>query len=95
MQFSVVFVHSNGKTKEYIFFDNSIRQCVIKCIAFINYMFRFCGISVVYIFPTNDPSEIRTVYRKYKGARGDYKIVQYPIERQMTLDFVRAKFLES
>lgn len=95
MQFSVVFVHSDGKTKEYIFFDNSIRQCVIKCTAFINYMFRFCGISVVYIFPTNDTTVLHTVYRKYNGARGDYKIVQCPIEGQMTLDFVRAKFLDS
>lgn len=95
LRFSVVFIDVMGKTKEFIFFDNSIRQCVIKCIALINYMFRYGGMSVVYIFPTNDTTILRTAYGKADGLRGEYKLIQCPIEGQMTLDFVRAHFLDN
>lgn len=95
LRFSVVFIDVMGKTKEFIFFDNSIRQCVIKCIALINYMFRYGDMSVVYIFPTNDTTILRTAYGKADGLRGEYKLIQCPIEGQMTLDFVRAHFLDN
>lgn len=95
LRFAVVFIDIMGKTKEFIFFDNSIRQCYIKCIALINYMFRFGGMSVVYIYPTNDTTILRTVFGKADGMTGEYKLIEAPIEGQMTLDFVRAKFLDS
>ena len=95
LRFAVVFIDIMGKTKEFIFFDNSIRQCVIKCIVLINYMFRFGGMSVVYIYPTNDTTKLRTVYGKADGMAGEYKLIEGPIEGQMTLDFVRGKFLDN
>lgn len=95
LRFAVVFIDIMGKSKEFIFFDNSIRQCVLKCTALINYMFRFGGMSVVYIYPTNDTTILRTVYGKADGLTGEYKLIESPIEGQMTLDFVRAKFLDS
>lgn len=95
LRFAVVFIDIMGKSKEFIFFDNSIRQCVLKCTALINYMFRFSGMSVVYIYPTNDTTILRTVYGKADGLTGEYKLIESPIEGQMTLDFVRAKFLDS
>lgn len=94
LRFSIIFINNMGKTKEFIFFDNSIRQCYIKCIALINYMFRFGGMTVVYIFPTNDTTVLRTAFRRADGMRGEYKIIECPIEGRMTLEFVRAKFLE-
>lgn len=94
LRFSVVFIDIMGKTKEFIFYDNSVQQCVIKCTALINYMLRYGGMSVVYIFPTNDITILRSVYSKVDGLRGGYKLIECPIEGQMTLDFVRAKFLE-
>lgn len=95
LRFAVVFIDIMGKSKEFIFFDNSIRQCVIKCIALINYMFRFGGMSVVYIYPTNDTTILRTVYGKADGLTGEYKLIEGPIEGQMTLDYVRGKFLDN
>lgn len=95
LRFSVVFIDIMGKTKEFIFFDNSISLCVTKCTALINYMFRFGGMSVVYIFPTNDTTFHRTAYGKADGLRGEYKLIQCPIEGQLTLDFVRAQFLDN
>ena len=94
LRFAVVFIDIMGKTKEYIFYDNSIRQCVIKCIALINYMFRYGGMSVVYIYPTNDTTILRTVYGKADGMSGIYKLIEGPIEGQMSLDYVRGKFLD-
>lgn len=95
LRFAVVFIDIMGRSKEFIFFDNSIRQCVLKCTALINYMFRFGGMSVVYIYPTNDTTILRTVYGKADGLTGEYKLIESPIEGQMTLDFVRAKFLDN
>ena len=95
LRFAIVFIDIMGNTKEFIFFDNSIRQCVIKCIALINYMFRFGGMSVVYIYPTNDTTILRTVYGKADGLTGEYKLIEGPIEGQMTLDYVRGKFLDN
>lgn len=95
LRFSIVFINNKGKTKEFIFFDNSIRQCYIKCIALINYMFRFSGMTVVYIFPTNDTTILRTAFRKADGMMGEYKIIECPIEGQMTLEFVKAQFLDN
>lgn len=95
LRFSVVFIDIMGKTKEFIFFDKSIRNCEIKCNALINYMFRYGGMSVVYIFPTNDTTILTTAYGKADGMMGQYKLIERPIEGQMTLDFVRAKFLDS
>lgn len=95
LRFSVVFIDIMGKTKEFIFYDNSISLCVTKCTAFINYMLRYGSMSVVYIFPTNDTTIHRTAYGKVDGFRGVYKLIQCPIEGQLTLDFVRAQFLDS
>ena len=95
LRFAVVFIDIMGNTNEFIFFDNSIRQCVIKCIALINYMFRFGGMSVVYIYPTNDTTILRTVYGKADGMTGEYKLIEGPIEGQMSLDYVRGKFLDN
>ena len=95
LRFAVVFIDIMGKTKEFIFYDNSIRQCVIKCIALINYMFRYGGMSVVYIYPTNDTTILRTVYGKADGMNGIYKLIEGPAGGQMTLDYVRGKFLDN
>ena len=95
LRFAVVFIDIMGRTNEFVFFDNSIRQCVIKCIALINYMFRFGGMSVVYIYPTNVTTKLRTVYGKADGMAGEYKLIEGPAEGQMSLDYVRGKFLDN
>ena len=76
LRFSLVFIDKSGETVEYIFFDSSISQCVIKTIGFVNYMFQVRAMKVVYIFPTNSPSSYRNIYRRGSGEDGHYKIVE-------------------
>lgn len=95
LRFSVVFIDIMGNTTEFVFYDTSVQQCVIKCTALINYMLRYGGMSVVYIFPTNDITILRSVYSKVDGLTGKYKLIECPVNKQMTLDFVRDKVLNS
>lgn len=79
LRFSLVFVDRSGEHEEYIFFETTIAQCVIKSIGFVNFMLRVRAFKVVYIFPTNSPSYYRNIYRRAEGEDGHYKIVKcYP-----------------
>lgn len=95
LRFSVVFIDIMGNTTEFIFYDSSVQQCVIKCTALVNYMLRYGGMSVVYIFPTNDVTVLRSVYSKVVGLKGGYKLIECPVNRQLSLEFVRDKVLNS
>ena len=85
LRFSLTFISKTGNKEEYIFFDSTISQCVIKTIAFVNFMFRFRGMMIVYIFPTNCPSYYRNIYRRADGADGRYKIVKSHPEIQLDI----------
>lgn len=85
LRFSVTFVSKMGAKEEYIFFETSVSQCVIKTIAFVNFMFRCRGMMVVYIFPTNSSSFYRNIYRRADGADGHYKIVKCHPEIQLDI----------
>lgn len=79
LRFSLVFVDKSGEHEEFIFFETTIAQCVIKTIGFVNFMLRVRAFKVVYIFPTNSPSCYRNIYRRAEGEDGHYKIVKcYP-----------------
>lgn len=85
LQFSLSFIDKSGEHHEYIFFDSTISQCVIKTIGFVNFMLRVKGMKMVYIFPTNSPSYYRNIYRRGDGEDGRYKIVRCHPDIQMDL----------
>lgn len=85
LRFSLVFVDRSGDFEEYIFFDTTIAQCVIKTIGFVNFMSRVRDMKVVYIFPTNSPSCYRNIYRRAEGEGGQYKIVKCDPNIQLDL----------
>lgn len=93
-RFLVVFIDNLNNTEEFIFFCNSLSQCVTQCTGLINYMFRYNGMSVVYIFPTNSTTTYRTVYGKTDGFMGEYKMLKCQEDVQLTLADVRPKFIE-
>lgn len=93
-RFLVVFIDRLNNTEEFIFFGNSISQCVTQCTTLINYMFRYNGMSVVYVFPTNSTTTYRTTYGKTDGFMGEYKMLRCQEDVQLTLADVRAKYIE-
>lgn len=95
VQFSVVFTSINGRKEEFIFFAFSLSDCVDKCAAFINYMFQIQGKDYVYIFPVNSTTSFRNIYRRVKGMKGEYKIIQCQRDDQLTFYEVRTIFLGS
>lgn len=95
VQFSVVFTNIYGKKEEFIFFGFSLTSCVIKCTAFINFMFQIQGMNYVYIFPINSTLSFRNVYSRGNGMSGKYKLIQCERDSQLTLDQVRALCLSS
>lgn len=86
LRFTLAFIDKSGEREEYIFFDSTISQCVIKTIGFVNFMLRCRAMKVVYIFPTNSPSYYRHIYRRADGEDGRYKIVQ--CHPSIQLDFI-------
>lgn len=85
LRFSLTFIAKSGEHEEYIFFDSTIAQCVIKSIGFINFMLRVRGMKVVYIFPVNSSSFYHSVYRCADGENGRYKIVKCDPEFQLDI----------
>lgn len=91
-QFLVVFSDYSGKESEFIFYDNSLAQCVLKCAAFIEYMFRYKYMIEVYIFPTNSTTTFRNVYHREEGGEGQFKMLQCPKEQQLSMKYIRANW---
>lgn len=94
LSFSLTFFDMSGEHEEYIFFDSTISQVVIKTIGFVNFMLRVRGMKVVYIFPTNSPSYYRNIYRRGNGEDGHYKIVKCHPEEQLDVFEAMAKWHE-
>lgn len=94
LRFSLVFFDTSGEHEEYIFFDSTISQCVIKTIGFVNFMLRVRAMKVVYIFPTNSPSSYRNIYRRGNWEDGHYKIVKCYPEEQLDVFEAMAKWHE-
>lgn len=92
--FSVVFIDKLNNKEEFIFICNSISQCVSQCTGLINYMFRYKGMSLLYIFPTNCTSTYRTTYAKTDGFTGVYKMLKCQEDVPLTLDDVRSSYIE-
>ena len=90
--FAIAFINRTGKADIYTFVDSSLSQCVIKCTAFINYMFQFCHMNTVYIFPTNDNTTYRNVFRQEYGFQGDFKMLLCDPNLVLTYQVVRERW---
>lgn len=94
LRFSLVFIDKSGEHEEYIFFDSTISQCVIKTIGFVNFMLRIRGMKIVYIFPTNSSSSYRNIYRIADGEDGQYKIIKCQPDDQLDVYAAMQKWHE-
>lgn len=94
LRFSLSFIDGKGIIEEYVFFDSSISQCVIKTIGLVNFMFRFKGMNMVYIFPTNSSSSYHNVYLRQYTVDGQYKIVHCKQGEPLTVELVRERWFE-
>lgn len=92
--FDIVFIDGMSAAEEFVFVDSSLSLCVIKCTALINYMFRFRGMNVVYIFPTDSATTYRNVYRQENRLQGEYKLLKCNPNSVLTLDVVRTRWFE-
>lgn len=93
--FDIVFIDSMGTTEEFLFVDNSLSLCVIKCTALINFMFRFNKMNTVYIFSTDSGTTYRNVYRQENGLQGEYKLLKCKPNSVLTLGVVRTRWFEN
>lgn len=92
--FDIVFIDAMGEMEEFLFVDNSLSLCVIKCTALINYMFRFHKMNAVYIFPTDSGTSFRNVYRQENGLQGEYKLMKCKPNSVLTLGVIRTRWFE-
>ena len=92
-QFLVAFDSGMGRTEEFLFIGTTLSQCVTQCTALINYMFSVCGMSAVYIFPTESTTTYRSVYGRVNGSRGDYRMLLCKPDAPLTLADVRAYYI--
>lgn len=88
-QFLIVFCDYYGKENIFIFYDNSLAQCVLKCTAFINYMFLFKYMIEVYIFPTNSTTTFRNVYHRTERGEEQFKMLQCPKDQKLSMKYIR------
>lgn len=92
-RFSVVFIDCYSNKEEFIFISNSLSQCITQCTSLINYLFRYSGYYLVYIFPTNNRTTYRNVYARQDGYTGEYKMIRCKDDAELTLEEVKAQFL--
>ena len=92
MRFAVVFTAIGNNKEEYIFFDNSLTNCIKRCTALINYMFQVQHMHSVYIFPTNSTLTRRTVYGRSYARSGNYRMLECKKDSQLTFEYVRYMF---